>query len=379
MPLTTAPPAAEAPPAPAPPPATAPSPVPRRDRTLDVVRAGALVVVVAWHWVFSTVALDPDGPHVGNPVGVVQGLWALTWVLQVMPLFFLVGGAVNAAALDARGPRGFVGRRLRRLLVPALPLVVPAGAVWLWASVTGRAALAGTLMLIVSPLWFAATYAALAAIAPIAWRAQRRWPWATPAVLGAAVVAIDVARFVGGWSHPLFVIGSFVVVWAAVHQLGFAWTRLRQAPVATRVLVAAGGYAGVAVCVFGLGYPASMVGVFGERVSNMAPPDLAVVLLGVGQLGVVALVADRLDAWAGRHRRLVGAASTWSMTVFVWHLLAWVLAYLVIRAVGVAVPSEPTAAWWLQRPVWAVAPALVAAPLCLLFRRFDGSGPARRR
>lgn len=156
---------------------------------LDVVRAGALVVVVAWHWVFSIVDVDAGGPHVGNPVGAVPGLRALTWVLQVMPLFFLVGGAVNAAALDARGPRGFVGRRLRRLLVPALPLVLPAGAVWLWAATTGRAAVATTVVLIVSPLWFAATYAALAVVAPWPWRAQRRLPRATPVALGGAVVA----------------------------------------------------------------------------------------------------------------------------------------------------------------------------------------------
>src|SRR4051812_17548717 len=89
---------------------------PPRDRALDVARAGALGVVVLWHWVFSTVAVTGDGPHVGNPVGVVPGLWAVTWILQIMPLFFLVGGAVNAGALDARGPRRFVRRRLERLL-----------------------------------------------------------------------------------------------------------------------------------------------------------------------------------------------------------------------------------------------------------------------
>jgi peptidoglycan/LPS O-acetylase OafA/YrhL len=360
--------------------ALAPEPVARptpagRDRTLDVVRAGALAVVVAWHWVFSTVAVDESGPHVGNPVGSVPGLWALTWVLQVMPLFFLVGGAVNAAALDARGPAGFIGRRLRRLLVPALPLLGPAVALWLWATVTGHGAIASTIVLVVSPLWFAATYAALAVLAPLAWRAQRRHPVATPVALGAGVVAVDVARFAGGWSHPLFVAASFVAVWAAVHQLGFAWRHLRRASTGARLAVAAAGYAGVAGCVFGLGYPASMVGVFGEPVSNMAPPDLVVVLLGVGQLGLVALVADRLEVWAAPHRRLVEAAAAWSMTVFVWHLLAWVAAYGLVRAAGVTVPSEPTAAWWLQRPVWIVVPALMAVPLCLLFRRFD---PAAR-
>jgi hypothetical protein len=33
-----------------------------------------------------------------NPVGSYRGLWMLTWVLQVMPLFFIVSGSVNADA-----------------------------------------------------------------------------------------------------------------------------------------------------------------------------------------------------------------------------------------------------------------------------------------
>jgi peptidoglycan/LPS O-acetylase OafA/YrhL len=351
---------------------------PPRDRALDVARAGALGVVVLWHWVFSTVSVAGDGPHVGSPVGVVPGLWALTWVLQIMPLFFLVGGAVNAGALDARGPRRFVRRRLRRLLVPAVPLLIPAVGVWAWASATGHSAVASTIVLVVSPLWFAATYAALAAIAPLAWRAQRRHPVATPIVLAAAVLAVDVARFVGGWDHPLFFVASFVIVWAAVHQLGFAWTALRSARRRTRALVALGGYTGLALCVFGVGYPASMVGVYGERVSNMSPPDLAVVFLGIGQLGVLALGAEVLERFAARRSHLVDTCASWSMTVFVWHLLAWVMAYAAVRTIGIAVPAEPSATWWLQRPLWLVAPALIAVPLCGLFRRFDRSGrPAR--
>jgi peptidoglycan/LPS O-acetylase OafA/YrhL len=233
---------------------------------------------------------------------------------------------------------------------------------------------ANTVVLVVSPLWFAATYAALAAIAPLAWRAQRRHPVATPIGLAAAVLAVDAARFVGGWDHPLFFVASFVIVWAAVHQLGFAWTALRSARRRTRALVALGGYAGVALCVFGLGYPASMVGVYGEKVSNMAPPDLAVVFLGVGQLGLLALGAEVLERFAARRTRLVDTAASWSMTVFVWHLLAWVVAYAAVRAIGIGVPAEPTATWWLQRPLWLVLPGVIAIPLCALFRRFDRSG-----
>jgi hypothetical protein len=343
----------------------------RRDRTLDVARAGALVVVVLWHWVFSTVAIDGSGPHVGNPVGVVPGLWAVTWVAQVMPLFFLVGGAVHAAALEARGSAGFVSRRLRRLLLPALPLLAPAALLWFTATSFDHHAVARGIVLVVSPLWFAATYSILVLIAPTAWRAQRRWPVGTPVALTAAVVAVDLGRFLAGWDHPAFVLLSFVVIWAAVHQLGFAWTSLRAARVGTKLAVTAAGYAGLGLCVTALGYPASMVGVAGAKVSNMGPPDAAVVFLGVAQLGMLALAAAPLARFAHRRRRLVEAAAAWSMTVFVWHLAAWVAAYLAIRAIGVPVPGEITADWWLQRPLWILAPAAVAIPLCRATRRFD--------
>ena len=306
-------------------------------------------------------------------MGVVPGLWALTWVAQVMPLFFLVGGAVHAAALETRGADGFVGRRLRRLVLPALPLLVPAALLWFTARSFGNEVLAGTIVLVVSPLWFAATYSVLVTIAPTAWRAQHRWPIGTPVALGLAVAAVDAGRFIGGWNHPVFVLLSFVVVWAAVHQLGFAWRSLRSSRAATKLAVAVGGYAGLGLCVTALGYPASMVGVAGQDVSNMGPPDAAVVFLGIAQLGLLALIAGALERFAARHRGIVDTAADWSMTVFVWHLGAWVAAYVVVRAVGIAVPGEITAGWWAPAPPLDPRPALVAIPLCRACRRFDRS------
>jgi hypothetical protein len=364
------------------PPAVAPPSTPvdgRRDPVLDVARAGALGVVVLWHWVFTTVDLTASGPRVGNPIPEVAGLWALTWVAQVMPLFFLVGGAVHAMALERRGPAGFVARRLRRLVLPALPLVVPAALVWAAATAFGHVALARTVVLLVSPLWFAAVYAVLVVLAPAAWRAQRRWPVGTPVALAVAVVAVDVGRFVAGWSSTGYVLASFVVVWAAVHQLGFAWSALVRRPVAGRLGVALLGYAGLGLCVVGLGYPASLVGVPGEVQSNMGPPNLAVACLGVAQLGLLAVAAGPLARFAHRWRRLVDAASSWAMTVFVWHLAAWGLAYVAVTAVGVAVPADVGPAWWAQRPLWLLAPAAVAVPLCRATRRFDRTAGAGRR
>ena len=63
-----------------------------RDRYVDFIRAFSLLVVVAWHWVFTILVWEDDGPHASNPIGFTTGLWAATWAFQVMPLFFYVGG-----------------------------------------------------------------------------------------------------------------------------------------------------------------------------------------------------------------------------------------------------------------------------------------------
>ena len=48
------------------------------------------MVVVVWHWVLSVTHRRPDGEWaMPNPIDTVPGLWLLTWVGQVVPVFFL--------------------------------------------------------------------------------------------------------------------------------------------------------------------------------------------------------------------------------------------------------------------------------------------------
>src|SRR5688500_7775933 len=94
-----------------------------RDYYIDFLRTASLFVVVIWHCIFTVVAWRPDGPHAVNPIGSVHAPWALTWLLQVMPVFFFVGGfsllVTWASVKRSGGGYGkFVSRRLKRLLVP---------------------------------------------------------------------------------------------------------------------------------------------------------------------------------------------------------------------------------------------------------------------
>jgi hypothetical protein len=51
-------------------------------------------VVVLWHWAFTILRWAPEGAC-DEPAGVFSGLWILTWLLQVLPVFFYVGGYVH--------------------------------------------------------------------------------------------------------------------------------------------------------------------------------------------------------------------------------------------------------------------------------------------
>ncbi|MEI2827679.1 MAG: acyltransferase [Dermatophilaceae bacterium] len=212
---------------------TAASTPPSRDRWADALRVGSLLVVIIGHWFM--VAVTPDG-EISNALKIIPALQPVTWVLQVMPLFFLVGGVAHAHTLDrlASQPgttRGryaaFIRARAVRLMRPTLAFLA------VWVLLGAIAHLAGftrggqgrlvTAALVMVPqlLWFVGIYLGIAAFAPAMYRAHQRWGrWAAGALVTAAVV-VDMVRFGAG----LGIVGNlnFALVWLALHQLGFAW------------------------------------------------------------------------------------------------------------------------------------------------------------
>ena len=77
------------------------------------------------------------------------------------------------------------------------------------------------------------------------------------------------------------------------------------------------------------------------------------------------LLRPRLDAWLQRRAawRAVVAANGLAMPVFCWHMTALVGFLWLYERAGLSLADEPTADWWLTRPVWVVGPALVLAAL----------------
>ncbi len=64
-----------------------------RNRAVDFYRAAAMVAVAVGHWAAIAIAVGPDGDLItGNALEFAPSMSWITWLFQVMPLFFVVGG-----------------------------------------------------------------------------------------------------------------------------------------------------------------------------------------------------------------------------------------------------------------------------------------------
>ncbi|GAA3274480.1 acetyltransferase [Streptomyces roseochromogenus] len=353
-----------------------------RDRYVDLLRVASLATVVLGHWLMAAVS----GDGIGNLLALVPPLQVLTWALQVMPVFFFVGGfshALSYRSLERRYPGRpgyavFLRARLRRLLRPTLVFVL------VWAALALAVQLAGhgggrltgaALRTVTQPLWFIGIYLAMVALTPPLLRLHARHGWAAFAALAGAAALVDVLRFALGIPYVEFL--NFALVWLAVHQLGF----LRADGRITRpALLGAAGLAGAVLLVAFGPYPLSMVGMPGEKVSNMAPPTLALLCHGMWLVGAVQLLARPAGAWLARPRVWHGvvAANGVAMTAFLWHLTAMLGVYAGQLLLGMDLPEPATGAWWAQVPVRILLAAALTALLVACFRRFEAPGAAAR-
>ncbi|MGW8362489.1 acyltransferase family protein [Streptomyces wedmorensis] len=344
-----------------------------RDRYVDLLRVASLGVVVLGHWLMA--AVTGDG-QVGNLLAVVPELQVVTWVFQVMPVFFFVGGFSHALAHRSR-PRyaEFLRARLQRLLRPTMVFVGVWGAAALVLQLAGAdGGLAGVaLRLVTQPLWFIGIYLAMVAFTPPLLRAHERWGWGAFGTLAGGAVLVDVLRFAADVPFVEFL--NFAFVWLAVHQLGF----LRADGMIRRPALLAGAGLVGATALVALGpYPLSMVGMPGEKVSNMAPPTLALLCHGLWLVGAVELLKGpgaRFVARAGVWRTVV-AANGIAMTAFLWHLTAMLGVYGAMLGLGAGLPVPASGAWWAQVPPRFAVAALLTALLVAAFRRFEAPVPA---
>jgi hypothetical protein len=345
-----------------------------RDRWLDLLRGGSIVAVVVGHWLVADLVYGSGELRLRSSLGEAPQLWPLTWLFQVIPVFFFVAGAVNGpswqrASDSGSGYASFVDRRVHRVWVPTAVMLVAVGTVVALLELVAGGGVRSAGAMLMQPLWFLAVYLWLVAATPWTWRLYRRFGGWAFLVLLAVAVAADIGRV--GLDIPAAGYVNVVVIWLIVYLVGHAFARGALRPAVARAMLA-GGLAALVVATAGP-YPARMVGVPGDRLSNMNPPTLAVLALGVAQIGALVLLRPWLSRWLEGRRPW--AAVVWLnlsiMTLYLWHQFAMVLATRLLLAAGVPQPPTGAPGWWAMRLVWVVTAGLLLVGLVRLLGRFE--------
>ncbi|MFE0328278.1 acyltransferase [Streptomyces sp. NPDC058960] len=352
-----------------------------RDRAVDALRALAILGVVLGHWLVTALVADGGSLRTASPLHFMPWLAPISWVFQTLAVFFLVGGHVATKGYASARARGvtygqWLRTRLTRLFKPVAAVVT----LWTVAAcgLLATGADAGTVHTLVklalSPLWFLLVFAALTAATPLLTRLNPLWPLAV-------VLHVDIVRFgLGGPSWLGWV--NLPAGWLVPYTLGAAWTRGElESRRAGRVLLA-GGAAATAVLVAWAGYPASMVGVPGEPVSNLNPPTLAAVTFGLAQCGLALLLRERLRramrrplAWAA-----VALTNLSAMTIFLWHqtaLMATTATGLLAGRLPGLHTTPDNLTWVAARLAWLPVFALALTVCWAAFRTCEQSGDRR--
>jgi hypothetical protein len=106
-----------------------------RDRAVDVARLAALVVVMFGHCALLLATIDSGGVRIGNLLGAIPALEPITWLVQVMPLFFLAGGAAGAYGWHSGTPWGsWLFTRAQRLCRRCSGISGSGRSLWSWCA-----------------------------------------------------------------------------------------------------------------------------------------------------------------------------------------------------------------------------------------------------
>jgi len=354
---------APAPSAPVAVPGSAPAAV-TRDTAVDGVRAILLGVVVLLHSLMVGVSVAADGsPILRNAMEGWDGSAPLTWALQIMPLFFVLGGFASHTQWTRQRAKGattgdYVAGRMRRLLVPA------SGAILATAVLLAGLVLAGVPADVVAtagfrisqPLWFLGVYLGCSALVPVMVRLHERHRIPTVVALAAGVVAVDIVR--GATGVTAIGLVNMAFVWLLLQQFGFAIAdgsldRLRRAPL---LAIASVAVAVAGVLILTGAAPADLI-------TALNPPMAILVVAGVAQTALFLALRSRLRTWAAGPR--IAAAVGWinarAMTIYSWHMLVVVALAGALLISPLTLPVPLSAEWWAGRPLWFAAVLVVVA------------------
>lgn len=344
-----------------------------RDPVMDLVRVTCVVVVVIGHLLMIGAEIIPGrGLVVERTLLETSWIGLVSWIAQIMALFFVVGGFAGIGAwrrLEASGETAadYIRSRILRLARPSIALftAVALGILALHLTGVDPVSIRYIGLGISSPLWFLAAYAFAQACLPGLATFHALAPWRTIATLAAGAAVCDAVRFATGFEALALL--DMMFVWLFAQQLGFwiadGWFRARS-----RATVAAIGVAAylLLVALVGIGYPDNML-------DNLYPPTFAIVALAVGQTCLLVLAHPALERLMALRavRVVVATVGSRLMTIYLWHVPVLALVIGLLLLTPLPAPAAGSAAWWMTRPLILLVMAAVLTVISLLFGRLE--------
>nr|WP_090342799.1 acyltransferase [Mycolicibacterium malmesburyense]CRL73396.1 Acyltransferase family protein [Mycolicibacterium malmesburyense] len=334
---------------------------PTRDRAVDVARLAALVVVMFGHCALLLATIDAGGVWIGNILGEIPALTPVTWVVQVMPLFFLAGGAAGAYGWHAGKSWGsWLVARAQRLCRPVFWYLAAWTVGLLAVRLTlGSGSAADLGRESVALLWFLGVYLVVLAFVPLLTRLSTGRNVAV--VVGGLLVAsaaVDAIRIAVG--TPMAGVANFVIVWLIPVVFGVGYARRligRRAALATAV-----GALGAQVVLALIGpYEVSLVVTGTEQLSNVSPPTLLLALHCTWMSAAFIVCAGAIQRWAQRPRvwYVVAVGNGGAMTLYLWHIVAIAIAAFSLHAIGLDAYDVDAPYFWARLALRAVVFAVV--------------------
>lgn len=307
-----------------------------RDRALDVIRIVSLVGVVLGHTVMAISLIRNDVLIWDNLLATSAVFQALTWLFQIMPLFFFAGAAACVSSWrPGTNWGGWLLKRCTRLFRPvfyylafwavALTALYPLLPRHVYDPVAGVS---------IQLLWFLGAYVLVLAAMPALSRitSTGRLAVGVAAVYG-LIAAVDAIRV--NWPAASALGYVNLAVWLIPAMFGVAYRRgllTRRAAVFTAVALFA---VDVALVHWGP-YELSMVGTGDHRLSNTSPPSLLLAghAIVLSALAIAAMPA--IARWTRRPRVwwLTAIGNSGAMTLYLWHMPALLGVHLLFDYLG---------------------------------------------
>ncbi|CAM4316877.1 Acyltransferase family protein [Mycobacterium basiliense] len=307
-----------------------------RDRAIDVIRIAALVGVVVGHTVMAISIIRDDVLIWDNLLTTSTMFQALTWIFQIMPLFFFAGAAACMTSWR-RGANwgGWLMSRCTRLFRPvfyylgfwavALITLYPVVPQHVYQPIAGIS---------IQLLWFLGAYVLVLATMPVLSRITTTGRLAVGVTTVYGTVAfIDGVRLHWSAAAPLGYVN--LVVWLIPGMFGVAYrSRLLSGRAALGTAVA---LFAVNIALLECGpYELSLVGIEGQRLPNMSPPSLLLAGHAIILSALAIAAAPAVTQWARRPRVWWWTAigNSGAMTLYLWHMPVLLGVHLLFDTVG---------------------------------------------